>query len=145
MRPYLLAALFSLVPLAALADGPGPLTCTGEMAANWRAEAPEMAAYEPHDASGVLVHLDPGSGRWFLQIAGGKALASGGGTFEVRREGLERWFDEWVGVDGDAMLRIWGGAHLPFRFVFLSADHALVIGTCVRPEEPFVFLRGDRP
>lgn len=138
----LCATTAALLATAAQAAAPVTLACTGTHGLNWRAEAPELVATPATDElGGVIVHLDPASGEWFLERPGSAALTSDGGTFDVRRASdFAAYYEEWVGIDHDTMLRIWGGGTAPLRFSFLSRDYSLVIGECLEPDEPFIFL-----
>lgn len=120
---------------------PATLACTAGSSLNWRAEAPELIPHRDDDEfGGPVIHLAPASGEWYLSIPGSAALTSDGGTFDVvRNSGFAAYHEEWVGMDGDSMLRIYGYAER-MRFIFLSGDRGAVFGTCSEPDEPFIFL-----
>lgn len=131
-------AAFGMTPLVAHA-APATLTCVDSGTFDLRA-APSRTTSDDeigHD----LIHVDPATGEWFLQVPGSRALTNGGGTFEVLRESaFERYYDEWVGIDHDTMLRIRGGGDLALSFVFVSHRDGYFSGTCSEPDEPFLLL-----
>ena len=136
----LLAVLLGTIGTAQ-AEPPATLACTAGTSFNWRAEAPELIPHRDDDEfGGPVIHLAPDSGEWYLSVRGSAALTSGGGTFDVvRNSGFAAYHEEWVGMDGDITLRIYGYAER-MRFIFLSGDHGAVFGTCSEPDEPFIFL-----
>lgn len=140
----LLAILpLALLPAPAHAETPGTLTCVETHAVNWQVDAPVLITAEPRAEFGpASIHLNPTSGIWYFSVAGSAALTQGGGTFAVHEPGFSAWYDEWVGLDGTAVLRIRGNTE-PFRFILLSDREGLLMGTCTEPETPFIFL--DRP
>ena len=127
----------------ARAAAPATLDCVETHGLNWRIETPELVASSDEDELGsTTVHLDPATGEWFLSVAGSAALTQGGGTFEVKSPSeFAAYHHEWVGIDGDTVLRIWGGGDAPLRFVLLSGRAGLVMGACAEPAEPFIFLQ----
>ncbi len=148
MKPILLAPLLLMAASPAYA-APATLACTANAHLNWRAAEPVLVETAP-DADelerGPIIHLSPQSGEWFLEQPGAASLTSGGGTFEVRRESdFSAYYQEWVGVDQADTLRIVGGGDAPMRFAFLSRDYSFIVGTCVEPDEAFIFLRERKP
>jgi hypothetical protein len=146
MARHLPGALFAISVLMAAPAlaGPATLTCTAEHAMGWQGETPNLVRLDDsvEEIGGPpMVHLDPKGGEWFLQLPGSRALTNGGGTFKIIvTSTFEHYYEEWVGIDYDTMLRIQGGA--PYRFLFVSRDFAVLSGTCVAPEKPFLLL-GD--
>lgn len=143
--PAVAALLLAAAPAMA---APATLACVATHGVNWRAESPVLVATaEGEEPGAATVHLDPRTGEWFLSIAGSAALTQGGGTFDIERASdFAAYHHEWVGIDGDTMLRIWGGGAAPLRFVVLSRDFGVTIGMCAEPEETFIFLQPlDQP
>jgi hypothetical protein len=129
-------------PLPGAHAAPATLTCVDSGMLNPRA-APVETAVSDDDLGATLIHVDPATGEWFLQVPGSRALTNGGGAFEVlRTSAFERYHDEWVGIDDDTMLRIRGGGGGALSFVFVSHRDGFLAGTCSEPEEPFLFLGG---
>jgi hypothetical protein len=140
-----LVCAFALLPSLVIAAAPTTLDCTSDESLNWRVEAPQLASMDDGGdriGDAPIVHLDPASGEWHLEVPGARALTVGGGTFEiVRGADFAAYHQEWVGVDHDTMLRIWGGGETDLRFLFVSDGYGVVLGTCTEPDEPFLFLR----
>jgi hypothetical protein len=141
LAPALLCAMVG----GAGAAVPTTLACVNEAHLNWTDTPPALIAVEDAlngDIGGSIIHLDPTTGEWHLEVEGSAALVNDGGTFEVGHgASLERYSHEWVGVDGDTVLRIRGG-DAPWRFVLVSRDQGIMLGTCTEPAEPFLLLRG---
>ncbi len=135
----LVAVLPGTVGIAEAAP-PATLACTAASFLNWWAETPELIAHGEDEFGAPVFHLAPASGEWFLSNPGSAALTSDGGQFSILRssEFVAQW-DEWVGIEGDSMMRVSGDADR-MRFVYLSRDQGAVFGACIEPDERFIFF-----
>lgn len=121
---------------------PETLSCASATSLNWQSDPPVLLAASSEEFAGPIVHLDPSSGEWYLEVPGSAALTHGGGTFDILRPSeFAAYWHEWVGAQEDTMLRISGGGDAPFRFVFVGPKQGVLAGSCIEPAEPFVFLR----
>jgi hypothetical protein len=145
IRHLVVAALAIAVASAPALAAPKTLACLDEAHLDWTAEPPVLLAtggQGDDELGGNTIHLNPVTGEWHLEVEGSAALVNDGGTFVVGHgASLDKWSDQWVGVDGYSVLRIRGGEP-PWRFVFVSRDQGVVVGACTEPAEPFLLLRG---
>ena len=140
--PVLFSAVLALTPsslLAAPEPMPQFLDCAARSNAGWMSGT--IVANDPSEETGYTIHLDTGSGEWFLSNAGSAALTVGGGDLSILRDGKE-YPHQWIGLgdEGATQLRIDTGRPA-FAFVFLGHDGSLLAGTCTSPDTPFLFLR----
>ena len=144
------AAWLALVTIAlsvgpALA-APSTLTCTAFGHFNWWSGDPQIFPLGDAESEmgSTLFHVDPASGEWYRQLTGAASLTQDGGTFTIAGSTEWRWHDHWIGVDGASVLRIQGG-DAPHRFLMVDADGGVFAGTCIEPDEPFIFLAPRDP
>lgn len=140
-RAALIVGLISIrtPALAERAALPRILDCSVVSNANWLASGITLSEYE--EATGYTIHLNTQSGQWYLSNAYAASLTMGGGNFSVLGDGTD-YPHRWIGLDseGAAQLRIGVATTPPYPFIYLGLDDALMAGTCVEPDQAFIFL-----